>query len=438
MIGSFIKKSSRLVDVVMIVRLVALGLCGGTIYVLPFLKYTFYSQMSLNTGLSGEKMGILLSVFGGTSICFGMLGGLILDKISAKWAILGSLLVTAFLDIVYLFVYRSFEFSLVLWSGLSLSTIFLGWPAIMKTVRGVSSRNVTLGYGIYYATNGLSGAALAFAITVIYEKLQHDSAHPDAYAYHWAVGFIAITLVAVALFFAFILRDYDDGHSAHKNSAEKSNAPKQSFFNFSLIKKIVMLPVTWYCGIFTLSTYLLYIGLTFFNPYMSAVFHLDAATSGYLTIIRSFVFMSLTPLTGWIADGILHSVSRWAIATAPIIAITLFVIAFLGNFLGVIGVIIVSLISAFFVCALYAATYSIFSECKFPLYISGTVIGFCSMVSNMADIAGQPILGKLVDSNNFTAIFVILALAACMATWMAHRIRHFSLDRILADFQEVQ
>jgi len=81
--------------------LIVLGMAGGTIFLLPYMKYYFYNQMLDNTGASGASLGLLVMVFGIASTLVLLPGGIIADRLSSRKCIVTSLMATALLTILY-------------------------------------------------------------------------------------------------------------------------------------------------------------------------------------------------------------------------------------------------------------------------------------------------------------------------------------------------
>ncbi|WP_392565934.1 MFS transporter [Utexia brackfieldae] len=117
-----------------IISLIVLGMAGGTLYLLPYMKYYFYEQMIENTGASGQQLGFLVTMFGIASMIVLLPGGMIADRFSSRKCILGSLIMTALLTAIYSFVYTSCLASLVIWFLLAFTSLFLAWPAIFKSI----------------------------------------------------------------------------------------------------------------------------------------------------------------------------------------------------------------------------------------------------------------------------------------------------------------
>ena len=277
----------------------------------------------------------------------------------------------------------------------------------MKTVRGVGAQAVGTAYSIYYASNGLMGAFGSYCVLQVYKAVAANDAAARDDAFFWSVLTVALLTAIVPFILLYLLRDYRESAEA----GEKNELPtlKDSI-------AVIRTPSIWFIAAILFCTYSLYVGLTFFTPYLTYAFHVSDETSGTLTIIRSFVFMSLTPLTGLFADKVAKSTLKWFMIACPLVALSLAGVLYLGSAEGMrVPVIILTMVAAFFVCSLYASMFSIVSECRIPMSIAGTAIGLVSIFSYTPDIVMQPLFGHFVDVNKYGSIFLTLVVMALIS-----------------------
>jgi|GEM_PF-5318265 len=65
------------------ITLCALGAAGGSIYIIPYIKYVFYDQQLNVMGISNAQSGLLLTVFAITAIVLFIPGGLMAGECNA-------------------------------------------------------------------------------------------------------------------------------------------------------------------------------------------------------------------------------------------------------------------------------------------------------------------------------------------------------------------
>ena len=135
-----------------------LGLAGGSIYFLPYIKYIFYDAQIASMGITNTQSGLLLTMYTIGNMILYIPGGIIADKVSPKKALVISLLSTAALVYIYAFT-MNFQIAMVIWTALSFSTAFVFWSSLMKAVRIIGTEEEQgFMYGLYYACNGITAA----------------------------------------------------------------------------------------------------------------------------------------------------------------------------------------------------------------------------------------------------------------------------------------
>ena len=114
--------------------IIALGLAGGSIYFLPYIKYVFYDAQISTMGITNTQSGLMLTMYTIGNMILYIPGGIIADKVSPKKALVISLLSTTALAYIYAFS-MNFAVAMVIWLGLSFSTAFVFWSSLMKAIR---------------------------------------------------------------------------------------------------------------------------------------------------------------------------------------------------------------------------------------------------------------------------------------------------------------
>lgn len=107
--------------------IIALGLAGGSIYFLPYIKYVFYDAQISTMGITNTQSGLMLTMYTIGNMILYIPGGIIADKVSPKKALVISLLSTTALAYIYAFS-MNFAVAMVIWLGLSFSTAFVFGP----------------------------------------------------------------------------------------------------------------------------------------------------------------------------------------------------------------------------------------------------------------------------------------------------------------------
>ena len=380
-----------------IITIFVLGMAGGSIYCLPYLKYIFYDQMIQTMHISDAQLGLMISVYSLACTIIQIPGGIISDRVSSKLSIFWSLLITSGLTILYAFMPSNYGMSLAIWFGMAFTTIFLCWPAIMKTIRFLGEDiGGGTAYGKYYAVNGLTGGLVNMLALRVYGGF--DS--PDK-GFFWAIIVIAAFTLIIPFVLMALLHDYKEPTAA--TAAEKPKAAD--------VKAALMNPTVWIISMTLFFVYGVYISITYFNPYLTSVFGISESLSGNLSIVRQFLFMALAPLTGLVADKLFHSTLKWFRVGLVIVFAVIGGMYLMGSSASATLIMGLTLVTSFFMCGLYSVMFSIIGECNVPAKVAGTAISIVSVVAYIPDMFIHTMYGKFIDTygkQGYSYIFIIM------------------------------
>lgn len=388
-----------------IITIIVLGMAGGAIYCLPYLKYVFYDQMILNMGINDSQIGLLMTVYAIASIVVYFPGGVLSDKVPAKLSIVGSLFAASALTYLYAFNPQNYAICLGIWFGFAFGAIFLCWPAIMKTVRVLGGNNVSTAYSIYYASNGTTGGLINWAALQVYAQNSDPSQ-----GFFWAIIVMGTCTTVIPLMVWFLLRNFKDAKP--EGSSDKK-------FNMQDIKEVLSNSKIWLLSALLFCTYTIYTAVTYYTPYLTGMFKISPELSGNLTIVRLFGFMLLAPVSGMLADRVFKSSLKWFLVALTIIVIPTIALFVLGDSMSVGFVCTITLIPAFFASGLYSIMFSTLNECKIPVHVAGTAIGVVSIFTFLPDMVIHTFFGTLLDTYGVGAwdlIWKFMA-AVCVITF---------------------
>ena len=115
--------------------LFALGIAYGFMYVMPYMKSSFYDQMIAAMGCTNAQLGSLMTYYTIALTISYLPGGWIGDKFSPKPVLLLSIFGQAALSFLFMFTYQSYTMAVIVWLLMALTGGFAFWPAIMKGIR---------------------------------------------------------------------------------------------------------------------------------------------------------------------------------------------------------------------------------------------------------------------------------------------------------------
>lgn len=386
-----------------------LGLAGGSIYFLPYIKYIFYDVQIASMGITNTQSGLLLTMYTIGNMILYIPGGIIADKVSPKKALVISLLSTAVLVYIYAFT-MNFQIAMVIWTALSFSTAFVFWSSLMKAVRIIGTEEEQgFMYGLYYACNGITAALTNTIALNVYKTASGDV----------KTGFFRAVLVggSMAVLAAVLLMFLMDGKK--KEEATVSDEPK---FQMKDVGKLLKNPFVWIVSFTILCGYGFYTSISYFNPYLTEVMGVSPESSGFISIVRNYLLLLLAPVGGLIADKLFHSTCKWLCTSFLALAALFGAVLILPSDISPIAASLYTLIPGAFAMMMYGVVFSTVSEAGIPRAMTGTVIGIASIIGYMPDSIYSVLFGKWLDTYGgagYNYIFGFLAASGVVGAVLA-------------------
>lgn len=385
-----------------------LGLAGGSIYFLPYIKYIFYDAQIASMGITNTQSGLLLTMYTIGNMILYIPGGIIADKVSPKKALVISLLSTAALVYIYAFT-MNFQIAMVIWTALSFSTAFVFWSSLMKAVRIIGTEEEQgFMYGLYYACNGITAALTNTIALNVYKTAGGDV----------KTGFFRAVLVggSMAVLAAVLLMFLMDGK---KKEETVSDEPK---FQMRDVGKLLKNPFVWIVSFTILCGYGFYTSISYFNPYLTEVMGVSPESSGFISIVRNYLLLLLAPVGGLIADKLFHSTCKWLCTSFLALAVLFGAVLILPSDISPIAASLYTLIPGAFAMMMYGVVFSTVSEAGIPRAMTGTVIGIASIIGYMPDSIYSVLFGKWLDTYGgagYNYIFGFLAASGVVGAVLA-------------------
>lgn len=385
-----------------------LGLVGGSIYFLPYIKYIFYDAQIASMGITNTQSGLLLTMYTIGNMILYIPGGIIADKVSPKKALVVSLLSTAALVYIYAFT-MNFQIAMVIWTALSFSTAFVFWSSLMKAVRIIGTEEEQgFMYGLYYACNGITAALTNTIALNVYKTAGGDV----------KTGFFRAVLVggSMAVLAAVLLMFLMDGK---KKEEAVSDEPK---FQMRDVGKLLKNPFVWIVSFTILCGYGFYTSISYFNPYLTEVMGVSPESSGFISIVRNYLLLLLAPVGGLIADKLFHSTCKWLCTSFLALAALFGAVLILPSDISPLAASLYTLIPGAFAMMMYGVVFSTVSEAGIPRAMTGTVIGIASIIGYMPDSIYSVLFGKWLDTYGgagYNYIFGFLAVSGVVGAVLA-------------------
>ena len=392
--------------------IIALGLAGGSIYFIPYVKYVFYDAQLAAMGINNTQSGLLLTMYTIGNMVLYIPGGYLADKVSTKKALIISLVATSVLTWVYAFS-LNFVVSMIIWLGLSFSTAFVFWSALMKAVRIVGTEEEQgFMYGLYYACNGIAAALTSFISLYAYNTAGEDI--KSGFVRGVNASGVVVLIAAICLVFLMI---EDAGKVTTESDDDKISLP--------MVGKVLKSPVVWILSIVILCGYGLKSSVSYFNPYLTEVVGVSAVNSGIFSIINNYLLLLLAPVGGILADKVFKSTCKWLSVSFVILAVLFGGVLLIPSDISPMVASIYTLLPGAVTMMMYGVVFSSVSEAGISRTMTGTVIGISSIIGYLPDSIYSVIFGKWLDNKGaagYTNIFIFLVasgiVGAVLAFWI--------------------
>lgn len=195
-----------------------------------------------------------------------------------------------------------------------------------------------------------------------------------------------------------------------------------------LILNAVKNPMTWAVAVVCTVGYALYSLQGYFTPYLTAVVGISAEESGIFAIIRTYVFFTLAPIGGILADKVFKSTAKWIGTAFAIMAVVVAGFFFIPSGANPMLIGFYTLLPSAFVQMTYTIKYSVMNEIHISPALLATTTSVVAFVGCVVDIAFTPFIGWCLDTKGdaaytilFIMLIVLLILGAIAAFVIANR-----------------
>ena len=369
--------------------LFALGIAYGFMYVMPYMKSSFYDQMIAAMGVTNEQLGALMTYYTIALTISYLPGGWIGDRFKPKPVLLISIFGQAALSFLFMFTYESYTMSVIIWLLMALTGGFAFWPAIMKGIRmtGTDEEQGRM-YGIFEALNGLASLVLSFimlGIMAIAGAGDLISGFKKALACMGALSLLSGVLV-------LILMPKNSAYGVSEAEASQKITLKDYISTFKIPGVWIMSILVWcYVTSSEVASYL--------TPYSTSVLGMSATLAASIGTIRTYGCRLVGgPLGGYLADKAFHSVSKEQVLgqAACIVTLLLFIIVPSGVNSAILIIMLLLVGIAMFLCK--GTYFSVQPELGIPTNVSATAVAIATMIGYLPDMFVHTMFGNWIDA----------------------------------------
>lgn len=391
-----------------IAALVVLSMLAGMVYLIPYLRFTFYDQMAAALGLTDVQMGTIGSIYGVLSVVGYLPAGFLAEKYSARNLLFISSVGMLAATVWYAF-FPGFIALCVIHGLFGIFSIVTFWSAYLKAVRNLGSESEQARlYGSSEAIRGVGQAVVSFICLAIM-----GSALQAALSFRLVIilNGVVFAILAVAVLIVLPKEKKAEGQAVKGQSESLLKTAAQMLKSKSVWICIFII----FCGFMVWTTSNSYMG-----TFCTRVLNISEELSSTLSIIRSYVIVLLAGLIG----GVLMDKFK-----TKGVGLMVF---FFAEFLAVLGVlftenivfvcIAVTIILGFFVNVIKATYWSAMGEAGIPREKTGMATGFISVLGFVPEIFASPVISRFIShgesigniSWGFNAMLIWLAAWAAL------------------------
>lgn len=362
--------------------LILLSFCGSIIYGLPYFRKYYYDDYMSLYNLNNFEMGLLGSAYGLLGLFSYALGGYLADRFAPKKLLIFSLVATGLGGLLHLY-FTSLNALLVIYGVWGITSLLTFWPSLMKIVRSLAnSKEQARAYGIFEGGRGVVGAAHLAIATSIFGYFQTKAL--AAQGIEMVIIFYSVAPIASAILLFFLLKD---------NIQDESEKLKLKDLAFLLKNSALWLVVA-----ITFCTYFFNMSFYYFTPYASNIIGTSAVFAAILTVLAQYIRPVSSTIGGFIADG--YGKAKIMMIGFILMGIGVVFLMLSSNLSGFLQMSILTSACVVIYVAMYSnfgIYYSLLSEGKIPMHLTGMAIGIVSTFGYLPEIFAPLLAGDLLD-----------------------------------------
>lgn len=381
--------------------LVLMMLSLNTIYVLPYLMYTYYTPLQEAMGLVGRDAdyGSLLNLYGIMNIILYIPGGWICDRFDAKKLLAISMISTGLLGIWESF-WPSFAVLRVIFVLYAFTTVLLYWSASIKCINLVaaSDEQGTM-YGLLESGRGIVGLVCTTCFVAIYTFTGSVT---------WVCRGVGLIMIAigVAIWMLFPTTSYEGTTNGNI---------KESFF--ALLDAFKM-PITYLLAGMIFAACLTKASFSYYTPYLEQVCGVDVK---YTTLFANYNSTLTNILGAGLATILATKLGRSAtpMLYAGSVMVICYVVLILlpGSASIMLPLMAIMVIASLMIYVFRALYYACVDELGTPKNTVGNVIAIASILGFIPDSFYTTMCGGWLEQYGLAAydrIFLCCAGASAL------------------------
>ena len=366
---------------------------GEAIFFLPFVLPRIFRPTLLDVfGITNFELGIVFAVYGIVAMPAYFIGGPLADRYRPRALITVALLATATGGIVLMTIPGPTTLK-ILYGYWGVTTIALFWAALIRATREWGSEHFQgSAFGLLDGGRGLMAAGTGTMMVSVYAALLPEdvataSLEQRTAAFGRVIEFMMLLVFAAAVFLWVAL----------PNDTRAANSERKRF-GFRRALRVLRIPSVWFQAFIILCAYVGFKSADDFSLYANEVLNfneVDAARAGTVSLwVRPIAAIG----AGFLAD-------RFGTVRMTLLSFGLLLGGSVALASGAIDSQVAWLFFVSIVCsslgifALRGLYFAVMQEGKVPLALTGSAVGFVSVVGFTPDVFMGPLMGYLLDQS---------------------------------------
>ncbi len=360
-----------------------LSFSGGIIFLLPFLREIYYRPMAGALSLTNTELGVLMSVFGFTSMVAYFPGGWLADRVSPRRLMTTSLILTGLAGL-YFSTFPSYKISVAIHAFWGVSITLLFWGAMIRVTRNWAPADQQgRAFGWLESLRGVGEVVTSSGLLLVFAWLGSGDN-----AMSVVIAQLSSIVIALGVLSWFVIEDI---------TAETSGDETKKKVGWHEVTGLLRMPVIWMISCVVLCAYCAYWTSFYFTPYASDVFLTTAAVAGAIGVGRMWLKPLAAIIAGYVADrfGVAISISVLFVVLVGSFVIFATLPGTPAMFYFMLANVAIAGIAIFAIRGIY---FALLEEGGIPLAVTGTAAGIVSAVGFTPDIFMPLLGGVLLDT----------------------------------------
>lgn len=400
----------------LVLLLMIISMC--TIYVLPYLRYQFFTPLQEAMGLAGEtqKYGNLVTVYGIMNILMYLPGGIIADRFNPKKLMVFSMISSGILGL-WMATWPGYEMLLLIHILWGFTTVLTFWSTSVKVVNMLAASDEQGEmFGMLESGRGILTLILNFIWVGIFALFANR-------------GNLGMTIVVAAVSALMIISGVLLGFLLPPMNAEQAtNASVKE--SLTAMLGAFKLPITYILAAMIFVPSAIVATGSYYAPYLENVAGMNTVISSTFAVIRGTAFPIVAALLfGVLSKKIGRSSSLLLTSCVALVVLSIVLRLVPGSAAVLWPLMIIMVCIAFFTGGCRAVNWAIIDEAGTAKNMVGSVIGVASLIGYLPDAFIHTMYGGWIDTYDFTTAYnkifnfcIIVAVVGAIFAFFGERI----------------